>query len=61
MEREELEQKYGQVWNTEELTATFSVEGFMAPFAVVIRKEDNVKGAVEFQHHPRYYYDFREA
>jgi len=61
MEREELEQQFGKVWSTTELTTEYSVEGFMAPYVVVTRKEDSVRGSLEFQHHPRYYFNFKEA
>jgi hypothetical protein len=57
-ERKALEAKYGQVWNTEELSRDFSVEGFMAPFVVVRRISDGVKGSMTFQHSPRFYFDF---
>ena len=56
--REALEQCYGQVWDTGQLTADFEVIGFMAPFVIVRRRSDRVKGALEFQHNPRFYYDF---
>jgi len=56
--REDLEKKYGQVWDTEELGRDFHVEGFMAPFVVVVRKSDGVKGALQFQHSPRFYFGF---
>ena len=61
MEREELEQQFGKVWDTNELTSEYRVEGFMAPYVVVTRKEDNVRGSLEFQHRPRYYFNFKEA
>jgi hypothetical protein len=32
----------------------------MAPFVVVRRKSDGVKGSMMFQHMPRYYFSFRE-
>lgn len=57
--RADLEAKYGQVWNTSELTQDFDVQGFSAPFIVVIRKSDNVKGSMTFCHSPRYYFDFQ--
>lgn len=60
-ERERLEADHGQVWNTEELQRDFQVCGFMAPFVLVVRREDNVQGKLMFQHSPRYYFDFREA
>lgn len=58
-ERTRLEAKYGQVWNTEELGQDFAVQGFMAPFISVTRKSDGVKGAMQFQHMPRFYFDFQ--
>jgi len=63
MEREDLEKIYGKdnVWDTGELTKQFRVQGFMAPFAVVIRKSTGEQGAVTFQHQPRYYFDFQPA
>lgn len=57
-EREALEQKYGQVWDTEELKRDFSVISFLAPFIGVTRNSDGVKGALTFQHWPRYYWGF---
>lgn len=56
--RESLEAQYGEVWNTEELSRDFNVLGFMAPIIVVRRKADGVKGSLEFQHQPRYYFSF---
>ena len=61
MEREEIEKEVGQVWDTGELTRDFSVEGFQAPFVVVRRKSDGVRGSLEFQHMPRFYWGFKEA
>jgi hypothetical protein len=57
-ERAALEGKYGQVWTTEELRNDFTVTSFMAPFVMVVRKSDNIKGSLTFQHDPRYYFDF---
>ena len=59
--REALEAQYGQVWNSEELSRDFEAIGFMAPFIVVRRKCDGVKGSLEFQHAPRFYFGFRPA
>lgn len=56
--REALEARYGQVWDTIQLTEHFEVIGFMAPLVVVRRKADGVKGSLEFQHSPRYYWGF---
>ncbi|MFH2076395.1 MAG: hypothetical protein ABIJ57_13800 [Pseudomonadota bacterium] len=58
--RTALEAAYGEVWDTRELGAAFDVLGFMAPFCVVKRRADGVKGSVEFQHYPRYYFSFTE-
>lgn len=56
--RQALEAQYGQVWDTQQLTEDFEVVGFMAPLVVVRRKSDGVKGSLEFQHHPRFYFNF---
>ncbi len=56
--REALEAKYGQVWDTRELARDFIVIGFAAPYIVVTRKADAVKGSLEFQHQPRFYFNF---
>ena len=56
--REALEQEYDQVWNTRELSQDFEVLGFMAPYVVVRRKSDGVKGSLMFQHDPRLYFSF---
>ena len=57
--REALEAQYGQVWTTDELSVDFEVIGFSAPLVVVRRKADGVKGSLEFQHQPRYYFNFK--
>lgn len=56
--REELEAVYGQVWDTEGLARDFTLSGFLAPFVVVHRKVDGVLGSLEFQHCPRFYFNF---
>lgn len=58
--REYLEARYGQVWDTAELTRDFEVIGFAAPLVVVRRKADGKKGSLEFQPHPRLYFNFEE-
>jgi hypothetical protein len=58
-ERAELEQRYGQVWDTRELARDFIVIGFMATFIAVRRKSDGSKGSLEFQHQPRFYFNFQ--
>lgn len=57
--REELEAAYGQVWDNDDLTRDFQVSGFLAPFVVVHRKADGVLGSLEFQHSPRFYFNFQ--
>lgn len=57
--REALELAYNQVWDTSELTRDFIVIGFAAPFVSVRRKQDSRLGSLEFQHHPRFYFNFR--
>jgi hypothetical protein len=56
--REELEQKHGKVWDTQELGQDFVVSGFRAPYVVVTRKSDLVRGSLCFQNNPRFYFDF---
>jgi hypothetical protein len=60
-ERVRLEGIYGEgnVWDTSGLSNEFEVTGFLAPFCVVIRKSDNQKGTVMFQHSPRFYFSFQ--
>lgn len=58
-ERAELEARYGQVWDTKELARDCIVIGFMAPLIVVQRKSDGVRGSLEFQHQPRFYFNFQ--
>ena len=57
--REALEAKYGQVWDTGELTEEFQAIGFMAPLVVVRRRSDGVKGSLEFQGNPRFYFNWQ--
>lgn len=60
-DRQILEERYGQVWDTDELTKDFVVVGFLAPFVVVERKSDNKKMSLMFQDYPRYYFQAKEA
>jgi hypothetical protein len=57
--REALESQHGQVWSTDQMSEDFDVLGFMAPFIGVVRKSDNVKGSLMFQHSPRFYFGFQ--
>jgi hypothetical protein len=56
--RAELESKYGQIWDTSQLQDDFEVLGFMAPFVVVKRRSDGIKGSLMFQNSPRFYHSF---
>jgi hypothetical protein len=57
--REALEAEHGQVWNTDQLAEDFEAIGFMAPLIVVRRRADGVKGSLEFQHSPRFYFNWQ--
>lgn len=59
-ERARLEAIHGKgnVWDTQELQELFSVRGFKAPVCTVTRRSDGQRGAVEFQHRPRFYFNF---
>ena len=57
--RQDLEVLHGQVWDTAELARDFEVLRFAAPFVEVIRKKAQQSGSLEFQHSPRFYYDFK--
>jgi hypothetical protein len=57
-ERKRLERQYGRVWDTDQLSQEFEVLGFAAPLVVVRRKSDRRNGSLEFQHHPRFYFNF---
>ena len=57
--REALEAQYGQVWTTDEMQSEFDAIGFMAPLIVVSRRSDGRKGSLEFQHSPRFYFNFQ--
>ena len=57
--REALQSQHGPVWDTNELRRDFDVLGFLAPLVVVRRKSDGVRGSLEFQHHPRFYFNFQ--
>ena len=59
--REDLESQHGVVWDTDEMCAEFSALGFAAPFIMVRRQADNVRGSLMFQHNPRFYFNFVEG
>jgi len=58
--RLELERRHGQTWDPTGLAAEFEVLGFMAPLVVVKRRADGIMGSLEFQHDPRFYFNWQE-
>ena len=60
LERKRLEGIYSKVWDTDEIRKEFEVLGFMAPFMIVKVKKTGKKGSLEFQHYPRFYFNFVE-
>jgi hypothetical protein len=57
-EREALEKEHGKVWDTSEVSRDFEILGFMAPYVVVKRRNDQVEGTLMFQDRPRFYFLF---
>ena len=59
---QELTETYGRndVFTTDEVRELFVVHGFLAPFVMVTKKETGKKGALEFTHMPRFYFNFIE-
>jgi hypothetical protein len=49
-----------ETWDTDALQRDFVVLGFMAPYVVVRRKSDDKKGSLQFRHHPRVYFGWKE-
>ena len=60
-ERTALEERHGQVWDSDEIREDFDVIGFAAPMMIVSRKSDGKRGSLVFQHSPRFYWGFEEA
>ena len=58
--RAALEHSYGQVWDTTQLQQEFIVTGFQAPYVVVRRRDNFEVGTLEFQHQPRFYFNYRK-
>ena len=59
-DRAMLETRYGQVWDPQELRRDFDVQSYLAPIVVVRRRSDGVIGTLEFQHQPRFYFNWRD-
>jgi hypothetical protein len=51
----------GPTWDTDALRREFEVIGFSAPYVVVRRRSDGVKGTLEFTHNPRVYFNWQES
>ena len=51
--------KNHQCWNTQDVVTMFDIQSFMAPYVVVVRRSDKVKGTLQFTHMPRWYFDFQ--
>ena len=60
MTRDELNETWGETYSTAELTKNFQVESFLAPLVIVNRRSDGARGTLDFQHAPRFYFNFRE-
>lgn len=45
-------------WSKDELLRDFEVLGFSAPFVIVVRKSDGVRGSMEFYGSLRVYANF---
>ena len=60
MTKEEVKKEFNveEVWDTNELQELFTVHSFLAPYVVVTRKSDGVKGTLMFTHMPRFYFSF---
>ena len=59
-DRAVLERLHGMTWDHAGLARDFEVIGFMAPFVVARRKADGKAGSLEFQHDPRFYFEWQE-
>ena len=60
MQKEELEELFGEALSTGEATEKYEFIAFCAPFARVQRKSDGKRGTLEFQANPRFYFKFVE-
>jgi hypothetical protein len=48
----------GPTWTTDQMIKEFEVKSFAAPFVIVRRRSDDVKGTLMFIHNPRVYFRF---
>lgn len=61
LKRHELEKEYGEVLDSSELLDKHEILGFMAPYVIVRRESDGVEGTFEFQHEPRFYFNWKPS
>jgi hypothetical protein len=59
--RESLKAKYGKVWDDAEFAEDFEIIEFKATDVVVRRKWDAKQGSLEYQDHPRFYFNWKPA
>ncbi len=59
-DRPTLQKRHGKVWDGRELARRYRIVGFMAPFVVAEHKASGKLGSFEFQHHPRFYFNWQE-
>jgi len=45
-------------WDAKQVQERFEVLSFAAPYVVVRRRSDGVKGTLQFNHDPRIYFNF---
>lgn len=60
MQKEELMRLFGEVLSTSEATEKYEFVAFCAPFVEVKCRANNRRGTLEFQHSPRFYFNFIE-
>ena len=60
LSKEVLESAHGQVWDTQQVQEEFQIHAFLAPFVQVTRRSDGARGALTFQHLPRFYFAFQQ-
>ena len=59
--RLELQEQYGKVLNTEELTSKYEVRSFLAPLVFLTERATGKHVIARFQHMPRYYFNFDKS
>ena len=59
--KQELQDKYGETWTTDELCRDFEVEGFSAGIVVGRRRANGERGSLDFDHMPRLYFNWVKA